>query len=153
MTRDEIITLLDGRDPLAAARNTPRPTEVGWLRGPGDPDGVVIVRYGAGVTSEEVADRLLDIARSPSPVRTVHLVPSDDSPTRPGSWGTEDLLVVAVARRVLPDAAIRPDWDALGGPACQVAVAFGANEWLIPEGDPADPEHMARAVGARAVAR
>jgi 2-iminoacetate synthase ThiH len=83
----------------------------------------------------------------------VHLVPGPDSEDRPGSWGVEDLLVTAVARRVLPEVAIRPDWTALGAPACQVAVSFGASEWVIPADDDTDPDHLARAVGARAVAR
>ena len=83
----------------------------------------------------------------------VRLVPAADTPDRPGSWGNEDLLVTAVTRRVLPHVAIRPDWEAIGGAACQVAVSFGADDWVIPEGDDADPDRLARAVGARAVAR
>jgi hypothetical protein len=100
-----------------------------------------------------VADRLLAIADAGTAVRAVHLVPGPDSDTRPGSWGVEDLLVTAVARRVLPDVPIRVDWRSLGAPACQVAVSFGASEWIVPDGDDTDPDHLAEAVGARAVTR
>jgi len=151
-TRDDIIALLDARDPLAAADGLQRPTEVTWARGTGDDAGVEVLRYGAGTTSHEIADRLLELAATPG-LRVVHLVPAADTPDRPGSWGNEDLLVTAVTRRVLPHAAIRPDWEAIGGAACQVAVSFGADDWVIPEGDDADPDRLARAVGARAVAR
>jgi len=34
-----------------------------------------------------------------------------------------------------------------------VAAAFGATDWMIPVGDDADPEHLAEALGARALAR
>lgn len=151
--RAGIIALLDARDPLAAAEGVRPTTEVHWTRAPGDDEGVQVLRYGAGTTSEQVADRLLEIAGM-ADVRTVHLVPGADTPERPGSWGNEDLLVTAVTRRVLPHVAIRPDWPAIGGPACQVAVSFGADEWVIPADDTdADPDRLARAVGARAVAR
>jgi hypothetical protein len=152
LTRDDIIALLDARDPLAAAEGVATPTEVTWTRGTSHDDAVHTVRYGAGTTSAQVADRLLEIAAAPA-VRTVHLVPGADTPEQPGSWGNEDLLVTAVARRVLPHVAIRPDWASIGGAACQVAVSFGADDWVIPDGDDADPERLAQAVGARAVAR
>ncbi len=145
--------MLDARDPLAAAKGLPTPGEVGWRRGPAGDEGVAALRYGAGTTTGQIADRLLEIAGWGSGVRAVQLVPGPDTAGRPGSWGTEDLLVTAVTRRVLPDVAIRPDWQALGGPACQVAVSFGADEWVIPEDDDADPDRLAAAVGARAVAR
>lgn len=153
MMRDEIIALLDARDPIAAAQGIPVPDEVSWLRGTGDDEGVEVVRYGTGTTNADVADRLLEVAAMHATPRAVHLVPGADTAERPGSWGNEDLLVTAVARRVLPDVPIRPDWRALGAPACQVAVSFGADEWVIPEGDEVDPDHLAAAVGARAVAR
>ena len=38
-------------------------------------------------------------------------------------------------------------------PPARVAVAFGADEWVIPADDDSDPDHLAQAVGARAVAR
>jgi hypothetical protein len=153
MTRDEVIALLGSRDPLAAAAHLPVVREVTWTRGAADDDGVEVLRYGAGTTDAQVADRLLEIAAAGDVVRAVHLVPGPDSGDRPGSWGVEDLLVTAVARRVLPDVPIRPDWAALGAPACQVAVSFGASDWVIPDGDDTDPDHLAQAVGARAVAR
>jgi hypothetical protein len=153
MTRDEVIALLAARDPIAAAADLPVPGEVTWVRGEADGDGVEVLRYGAGTTDAQVADRLLEIAAAGGAVRSVQLIPGPDSGDRPGSWGVEDLLVTAVARRVLPDVAIRPDWPTLGASACQVAVSFGASEWVIPDGDDTDPDHLAQAVGARAVAR
>lgn len=152
LTRDDIIALLDARDPLDAAQGIRPPSEVAWSRGAGDDAGVEVLRYGAGTTSAQVADRLLEIAATDG-VRAVHLVPGADAPERPGSWGNDDLLVTAVTRRVLPHVAIRPDWASIGGSACQVAVSFGADEWVIPDGDDADPDRLAEAVGARAVAR
>ena len=153
MTRDEVITLLEARDPIAAAHGIRRPGEINWMRADDAGDGAVPIRYGAGTTPGEVADQLLAVAERADEVHAVHLVPGADAPDRPGSWGTEDLLVTAVARRVLPDTPIRPDWRALGAGACQVAVAFGADEWVIPTDDPSDPDHLAEAVGARAVPR
>lgn len=153
MTRDEVIALLATRDPIAAATGLPVTREVAIVRGEPDEDGVEVLRYGAGTTDAQVADRLLAIADAGTAVRAVHLVPGPDSDTRPGSWGVEDLLVTAVARRVLPDVPIRVDWRSLGAPACQVAVSFGASEWIVPDGDDTDPEHLAEAVGARAVTR
>jgi hypothetical protein len=153
MTRDQLIRLLQARDPIAAAQGLEPAAEVGWLRGEPGGEGVAQVRYGAGTTPEQVADRLLEVAASPAGVRAVLLVPGPDSPERPGSWGNEDLLVAAVARRVLPGVPIRMDWRALGEAACQVAVAFGADEWVIPVDADADPHHLAAAVGARAVER
>lgn len=153
MTRDQAIALLEARDPIAAAQGIAPPDEVSWLRGRADGEGVAQVRYGAGTTNAQVADRLMEIARQPSGVRAVLLVPGADSGDRPGSWGNEDLLVAAVARRTLPDMPIRLSWDAVGEAACQVAVAFGADEWVIPDGIDADPDHLAAALGARAVPR
>jgi len=153
MTREQIIAMLDARDPFAAAQGIAPPRQVTWMRGPADPEGVATVRYGAGTTHAQIADRLIEIAADCTAVRAVQLVPGADEPGRPGSWGVEDLLVTAVARRVLPaSVAIRPDWETLGAPACQVALAFGAGEWVIPAGDDTDLQHLAEAVGARAVA-
>jgi len=153
MTRDQVISLLDARDPIAAAEGMDPPAEVGWLRGDPRGEGVACVAYGAGTTPAQVADRLLEVAREPEAVRAVLLVPGPDTPGRPGSWGSEDLLVAAVARRVLPGTPIRLDWAQVGEAACQVAVAFGADEWVIPADANADPDHLAAALGARAVAR
>lgn len=153
MTRAEIIALLASRDPIAVAAGLRAPAEVTWMRGDPGEEGVEVLHYGAGTTDDEIADRLLAIAAAGGSVRAVHLVPGPDCGDRPGSWGVEDLLVTAVARRVLPDVPIRPDWSALGANACQIAVSFGASEWVIPEDDSSDPDHLAEAVGARAVAR
>ncbi len=151
MMRDEIIALLDARDPLAAAEGITPPRKIPWTRG--ICDDAEVLQYGAGTTNEGIADRLLALADDPS-VRAVQLVPGDDSDERPGSWGVEDLLVTAVARRALGDhVAIRPDWQQLGASACQVAIAFGATEWVIPADDDADPDHLAAAIGAQAVAQ
>lgn len=153
MTRDQVIALLDARDPIAAAAGLTPPREIHWVRGVPADTGAEVVHYGAGVTHDDIADRLLALAAAPD-VSAVLLVPADDSPERPGSWGVEDLLVTAVARRVLPDGvAIRNDWARLGGPACQAGASFGATEWCIPGDDGTDPGHLAEAIGARAVAR
>lgn len=152
MTRDQAMALLDARDPLAAAAGLTPAEEIGWRRGSAT-DGAEVVRYGAGTTHAEIADRLAALATRED-ITAVALVPGDDSDGRPGSWGVEDLLVTAVARRVLPrGVAIRNDWVRIGAPACQAGVAFGATEWCIPEGDDADPDHLAQALGARAVPR
>ena len=85
-------------------------------------------------------------------LRAVCPVPGDGTEDRPGSWGVEDLTVVAVCRLALPEGvAVRPHWRRLGPAACQVAVAFGATGWRIPEDDRADAAHLAAAVGAEAV--
>lgn len=179
MTAEEIIALIDAADPISAAAGLAQPTEVTWSRTAhpadwlvdGDVEGDIdahraahatgrpteaVVRYGAGMSPTQVGARiaaLAELARESDLLRSVHLVPGEDSVERPGSWGVEDLVVTAAARRAMPHVAIRPDWERLGAPACQVAVAFGASDWLIPADDDADPEHLAHAVGARAVAR
>lgn len=152
MTRDEIIALLDARDPLAAAAPIGAPREITWTRGTAADDAEV-VRYGAGTSHAEIADRLLALSDRDD-LRAVLLVPGDDTTDRPGSWGVEDLLVTAVARRALPEGvAIRNDWPSIGGPACQAGASFGATEWVIPADDDSDPDHLAEAIGARAVMR
>jgi hypothetical protein len=152
MTRDEIIAVLEACDPLAAAAPIGAPREITWTRGaPGD--GAEVVRYGSGTSHEEIADRLTALS-SRDDVHAVLLVPGDDTADRPGSWGVEDLLVTAVARRALPEGiAIRNDWTVIGGPACQAGASFGATEWVIPHDDDTDPDHLAEAIGARAVRR
>jgi 2-iminoacetate synthase ThiH len=76
-------------------------------------------------------------------------VPADGTPERPGSWGVEDLTVIAVCRLAFPDdVEVRPHWRRLGPAACQIAVAFGASEWLIPADDASDAGHLAAGVGA-----
>ena len=153
MSRDEVIALLDARDPLAAAAGIAPPRLIAWTRGMAPDDGAEVVRYGAGTSHAEIADRLIALAGQRD-LQAVLLVPGADSTERPGSWGVEDLLVTAVTRRVLPEGvAIRNDWAAIGGPACQAGASFGATEWVIPADDDADPDHLAEAIGAQAVAR
>lgn len=181
MTRDDLVTLLRNADPLAAARLLPEmDDQVTWTRSaaPGDwlvdgdaerpvsdhraahADGrpsEAVVAYGAGTSPETIADRLLalgDLARETGLLRAVCPVPAEGDSNRPGSWGVEDLTVIAAARLACPDVAwVRPDWRRLGAGACQVATAFGANDWQIPDTDGADPEPLASAAGRTAVER
>lgn len=179
-TVEELAALLRARDPLAAARaaGVRRGGEVTVERGPapaewlvdGDEEGPVerhraahaagrpseaALSYGAGHDEAAVAERLAALAALASQtglLRAVCPVPADGGPGRPGSWGVEDLTVIAACRRALPpDVAVRPHWRRLGPAACQVAVAFGATGWRIPDDDPADAAHLAAAVDARAV--
>jgi hypothetical protein len=169
--------LLRARDPLAAARAAgvgvgarvalrPATDRAGWLVD-GDEERPVAehraahaagrpseaaVAYGDGHDPADVAariDALAALAHETGLLRVVAPVPAEGGPARPGSWGVEDLTVVAVCRLAMPEGVgIRPHWVRLGPAACQVAVAFGASEWLIPEGDPTDPGALAAAVGA-----
>ena len=76
-------------------------------------------------------------------------MPAEGTAERPGSWGVEDLTIVAVCRLAFPAAVeVRPHWRRLGAAACQIAVAFGATEWVIPDDDTSDPGHLAAGVGA-----
>lgn len=176
MSRDDLIRLLEGRDPLAAVRAFGiAPPEAVRVTGPapgdrlvdGDREGPVadhraahargtsseaVVAYGDGVPAGAVADRPLELgalARETGLLAAVTPVPSEGSSARPGSWGVEDLVVIAAARGVVPGAAIRPSWECLGPPAAQVALAFGATEWAVPDGDDTDVERLARAAGCR----
>lgn len=173
----ELAALIAARDPIAAARvGTPmdaRPIRVthggppeGWLVD-GDREGAIdahraahaegreseaAVAYGAGVPPEHTAARLLalaELARATGRLRAVCPVPSAEGDAeRPGSWGVEDLTVVAVARLVLPaDVAVLAHWRRLGAGAVQVATAFGVSAWRIPNGDMTDPERLAAAIG------
>lgn len=177
----ELAALLAARDPLAAARAaglTPG-GDVAVERGPA-PDGWLVdgdgerpvaehaaahargrpseaaVAYGARHSAAEVAERidaLAGLAEATGLLRAVCPVPDEGTQERPGSWGVEDLTVIAACRLALPEGvAVRPHWRRLGPAACQIAVAFGATGWRIPEGDPADAPALAAAVGARAVA-
>lgn len=171
MTREALIDLIRHADPLAAARVAPAPAgTVRVVRGDPPADWLVdvdtegsiaahrdahahgrpseaLVRYGAGTTPEQVADRLLalaELAGDTGLLRVVRPEPGDDSTTRPGSWGVEDLTVMAAARAVLPPGVeVQPSWHHLGPEACQVAVAFGATQWRIPADDPTDPGLLA----------
>jgi hypothetical protein len=177
VTLERIEELLRERDPLVAARAagvTPGGrVSVAAAAGPsdrlvdGDAEGALgehraahaagraseaAVAYGLGHDPAAVAARihaLAGLARETGLLRAVCPVPADGSPERPGSWGVEDLTVIAVCRMALPDdVEVRPHWGRLGAAACQIAVAFGASEWLIPAGDASDPEHLASGVGA-----
>jgi hypothetical protein len=175
-----LAALLAARDPLAAARAAGvvpggevtvehGEAPVGWLVD-GDAERPVAehaaahaegrpseaaVAYGAAHAPEDVAariDALADLGRSTGLLRAVSPVPDDGTPDRPGSWGVEDLTVIAACRLALPEGvAVRPHWVRLGPAACQIAVAFGATGWRIPDGDRSDPARLAAAVGAEAV--
>jgi hypothetical protein len=153
--RDELVELIRRGDPLAAARGLPeaRTIAVRWTGADDEPrdDDTAIVSYGAGMAAEEVADRLLALAHAATETgspRSVVLAPVEGTAQRPGSWGVEDLTVVAAARRALPRGVrVRPDWRRLGPGLCQVATAFGADEWVLPEAEPADPAVLAEAMG------
>lgn len=183
MTRDELIDLLRSADPLTAGgavahltsdvvTYSREPAPDSWLvdgRDEGDlaahraahdagRPSEATVAYGSGVTPEEIADRLLGL-REVSAVgngllKAVCPVPREGAAARPGSWGMEDVAVIAAARVACPDVPfIRPDWRRLGAGTCQVATHFGANDWQIPPADTTDPELLAAAVGRTAVAR
>jgi hypothetical protein len=176
-SREQLVALLRRGDPLAAARaagvrtgGTVAVTRPGdrasWLvdgdeerpvaehraaHAAGTPSEAAVA-YGAGHDPAEVAariDALAALARETGLLRAVAPVPAEGGAARPGSWGVEDLTVVAVCRLAMPQGvAIRPHWVRLGAAACQVAVAFGASEWSIPDGDATDADALAAAVGA-----
>jgi hypothetical protein len=177
---EELAALLRARDPLAAARaaGVGPGGAVTVERGPapagrlvdGDDEAPLAAHraahaegrpseaalaYGAGHDERAVAERLAALAalaRETGLLRAVCPVPADGGEGRPGSWGVEDLTVIAACRLALPDGvAVRPDWRRLGPAACQIAVAFGATGWRIPDDDRSDPAALAAAVGAQAV--
>jgi len=82
-------------------------------------------------------------------------MPGNGNERRPGSWGVEDLVVIGIARHLMPpDVQVRPDWVHLGAAASQVAIAFGATDIQLSGGDETiDVEWLASAVGFRAVPR
>jgi hypothetical protein len=180
LTREELVELIRGREPVVAARRAEPVERVTWTRSPAPADWLVdgdvespiadhaaahradvpseaAVAYGAGVAPEAVAERLLALAQLSQRhglLRAVCPVPAEGDARRPGSWGVEDLAVIAAARLCMPEVPwIRPHWRRLGAGACQVAVAFGATDWVLPEGERTDPVHLAAAVGKVAVAR
>jgi hypothetical protein len=177
VTRARLEELLRAGDPLAAARAAgvqvgatvtvrPQADRDGWLVDGDDERAVeehraahaagrpseAAVAYGDGHDPAAVAariDALAALARETGLLRAVAPVPAEGGAARPGSWGVEDLTIVAVCRLAMPDGVgIRPHWGRLGPAACQVAVAFGASEWLIPDGDRTDAAALAAAVGA-----
>lgn len=178
-TLPDIVALLRDTDPMRAAQaaGTGPGTVVTWTRAPapgdwlvdGDEEGAIdahraahaagrrseaTVRYGAGVAPEAVAARLEAlgaVSAETGLLMAIRPTPADGDSRRPGSWGYEDLLVIAAARLAAPQVPwIRPDWRRLGPAACQLAVAFGANDWRIPDEDRTDPAWLAEAVGAQA---
>jgi hypothetical protein len=182
MNKDELIALLEVPDPLRAAgliATAPGgsvtyqrgDTPGQWLHDAADESpiavhrvahnaqtpSVAIVRYGAGVPAAQTVDRLIALAELSAEtgmLRAVMPVPAEGNDARPGSWGVEDLVVIAIARFLLPPTtAVRPDWVHLGPAACQIALAFGADDWQIPDNDSSDVAHLAAAVGRRAVPR
>jgi len=179
MNRDDLIALIRGRDAIAAAGGLPTGRDVTFTRdaAPADVlvDGVeerpvdahrrahlagrqseATVTYGEGVNAERVADRLLDLAGladETGMLQAVCPVPAAGVLT-PGSWGVEDLTVIAAARRVLgPSVRVRPSWARLGAQTCGVTLAFGADDLALPADDPTDVALLAKAVGRRAVER
>lgn len=179
MSRDDVVRAMETGRPLTLAP-ADRVVAITWTRAPAPDDWLAdeedeapladhraahaggrpseaVVRYGAGTDPGAVADRLLGLAALGAEsdlLRAVCPVPGEGDETRPGSWGVEDLTMIALARRLMPGVPwIRPCWRLLGPAACQVAVGFGANDWRLPPDDPSDPDHLAEAIGCRAVAR
>lgn len=179
MNRAQLVTWLRERDALAIAAELDGGRDVTWSRAAspeewftevaieesleahraahagGQPSEAIVV-YGEGVPEEAVADRLLALAALAAEtglLRTVCPVPAPGVET-PGSWGVEDLTVIAACRRVLdPSVRVRPSWERLGAQTCAVALAFGADDLAVPAGDPTDPEALATSAGRRAVER
>lgn len=169
------LAMLRARDPLAAARaNGTNDMPIVVRRGPapdgwftdGDEEGAIgehraahlagrpseaTVRYGNGVDEDAVAERLQALAALASEtglLRAVVPLPAEGGEHRPGSWGVEDLTVVAACRAALPESVhVRPSWRHLGPAACQIAVAFGATAWAVPEDDRTDIANLAAGVG------
>jgi hypothetical protein len=76
------------------------------------------VAYGAGRDPAAIAkriDELATLARETGLLRAVAPVPAEGGAARPGSWGVEDLTIVAVCRLAMPDGVgVRPHWVRLG---------------------------------------
>lgn len=178
----DLAAIVAATDPVSAAARVPStgPRVITWSRTPAPSDWLVdhetegtisahaeahakgrpseaLVIYGDAREPGVVADRLIALgalAAETGLLKAIVLRPEGGGSARPASWGYEDLSVVTAARLAAPEVPwIRPDWRTLGRHACQVAVAFGATDWLIPPDDPADPSLLAGAVGAEAVAR
>jgi hypothetical protein len=179
MTREELQAMLRGRDAVAIAAGLTSVREVTYTRS-GPPDAWLIdgdaeqpitahrkahtegrpseaaVLYGEDVPPEHTADRLLELAtlaRETGLLRAVCPIPAAGVRT-PGSWGVEDLTVIAAARRTLdPSVRVRPSWTRLGAQTCAVALAFGADDLAVPVDDPTDVDLLARSAGRVAVER
>ena len=156
MTRDELIEIIQAADPVgAASRLRLDPNEpITWTRVATAGDDAHVVWYGTEVSDEDTADRILELVarhETHGDVLAVCPVPADGSP---GSWGVQDLAVIAACRHALSDVRwVRPSWEKLGASLCQIAVAFGANDWVLPADERSDPAHLAAAVGRQAVER
>lgn len=156
MTRDELVEMIRAADPVAsAARLRLDPSEpVTWTRATSPDVDADIVPYGTQVPAEVTADRILELSVRHAATGDVHAVSPVPADGSPGSWGVQDLTVIAACRYALPDVRwIRPSWEKLGASLCQIAIAFGANDWVLPADERVDPEHLAAAVGRRAVKR
>jgi len=179
MSRDELIAMIRACDPIAAAAALPPAGDVTVARGAapaeilvdgdterpidehrqahrsGRPSEATVI-YGEGVDPARIADRLIGLARLADEtglLRAVCPVPATGTLT-PGSWGVEDLTIIAASRRVLgPSVRVRPSWSRLGPQTCGVTLAFGADELAVPEGDRTDVASLAEAVGRQAVDR
>jgi hypothetical protein len=178
--RAELTALLAERDPIAAARaagvSADDPIVVrrgaapaGWhvdtdtegsieghraAHAEGRPSEAIVL-YGRGTDDAGVTARLAalaELAERTGLLRAVTTVPAEGDAQRPGSWGVEDLTIVAACRAALPaTVAVRPSWAHLGPAACQIAVAFGATGWAVPDDDPTDLERLAAAIGRTVV--
>ena len=179
MTREELVALLRGRDALAAAAGLAVNDAVSITQS-ADPDdwltdeaqerpidehrrahaagrpSVATIAYGEGVDAHATADRMIALAALAAEtglLRAVCPVPAPGVET-PGSWGVEDLTVVAAARRVFDlSVRVRPSWARLGAQTCGVALAFGADELVVPAEERTDVSALAIAAGRRVAGR
>ncbi len=179
MTRDALVSLLRARDALSAAVGLTLADGVDVSRG-GDPDdwlvdgqlegsldahrqahaqgrpSVATILYGEDIDAEATADRMLALAALAGETRLLRAVCPVPAPgvRTPGSWGVEDLTVVAAARGVFDLAVrVRPSWERLGAQTCGVTLAFGADELVVPADDRTDVAALATAVGRQVVQR
>lgn len=179
MTREEMQDMLRERDAIAIASGLVAPEEITYTRSEPPADWLIdgdaeqpvaahraahaegrpseaAVLYGEGVPPEHTAERLLALAalaRETGLLRAVCPVPAAGVRT-PGSWGVEDLTVIAAARRALdPSVRVRPSWTRLGAQTCAVALAFGADDLVVPAGDSTDVVMLAQSAGRTAVER
>lgn len=173
---EELRRILAARAPVAAARalddDPARPVLVlrgdvpaGWsadghaerplqehraAHAAGTPSQAALL-YGHGVAEDALAERLAGLAALAAEtglLREVWTVPAEGAPERPGSWGVEDLTVVVACRAALPGGvAVLPSWHHLGPAACQVAIAFGATGWRVPDDEDRDLAHLAAGIG------
>ena len=177
MTRHALVALLRERDALSAAAGLTLADVIRVTRS-GDPEdwlvdgalegplpahvqahaighaSVATILYGEDIDATTTADRMLALvalANETGLLRAVCPVPAPGVRT-PGSWGVEDLTVVAAARRVFdPSVSVRPSWERLGPQTCGIALAFGADELVVPADDRTDVAALASAVGRQVV--